>query len=377
MSWIYFQASADLVKQPETVSPRSVSTPAPLPTVSVSPSPRPCCCPGCTEARSTPPRSGTTSRHWGALEAARSRNPLTCSLGDGLVRGIALRAFARAWKTSEAAWSAKSLGLWATFDPVLCSWRTSQECLPLQGMESATSCESWPVSGMTVGGRAFQQRKPGLLTPGTDSGFWRTPDTGEGGPSGLLREGKTHRASGAAITVRMLDQAGMWPTPNAMTGGQTSRSGNRKGELLMGGIIRNWATLQSRDHKSGVLYKDRPNSPDLSTLSVKWATPQARDSKSADMPGSGNFERKVENGWTIDLNSQAAGLFVSTEAPKDSHPAPPHPTTGKDGRESSQPAPKLNPQFVEWLMGYPIGTTGLEHWATAWIISRRKRRLKS
>jgi hypothetical protein len=34
-----------------------------------------------------------------------------------------------------------------------------------------------------------------------------------------------------------------WPTPNTMTGGQSSRSGDRKGEPLMGGIVRGLAAM--------------------------------------------------------------------------------------------------------------------------------------
>ena len=34
---------------------------------------------------------------------------------------------------------------------------------------------------------------------------------------------------------------GLWPTPNTMEGGQTSRGGKRKGELLMGGLV-GWPT---------------------------------------------------------------------------------------------------------------------------------------
>jgi len=37
-----------------------------------------------------------------------------------------------------------------------------------------------------------------------------------------------------------------WPTPNAMEGGQTSRGGKRKGELLMGGLV-GWPTLLRAD----------------------------------------------------------------------------------------------------------------------------------
>ena len=48
--------------------------------------------------------------------------------------------------------------------------------------------------------------------------LWRTPDTGAGGTSGLLKEGKTHRESGHHITVRLQDQVvnpHLWPTPTA------------------------------------------------------------------------------------------------------------------------------------------------------------------
>lgn len=38
-----------------------------------------------------------------------------------------------------------------------------------------------------------------------------------------------------------------WPTPNAMEGGQTSRSGKRKGEMLIGGLVAGWPTPQAHD----------------------------------------------------------------------------------------------------------------------------------
>jgi DNA (cytosine-5)-methyltransferase 1 len=37
----------------------------------------------------------------------------------------------------------------------------------------------------------------------------------------------------------------------------------------------------------------------------------------------------------------------------------------------------LNPQFVGWLMGYPIGWTELEDWAMQWFRNKRKKRSKS
>jgi hypothetical protein len=38
----------------------------------------------------------------------------------------------------------------------------------------------------------------------------------------------------------------------------------------------------------------------------------------------------------------------------------------KDGETSSQNTRRLNPQFVEWLMGFPIGLTDYAHPVTGY-----------
>jgi hypothetical protein len=47
----------------------------------------------------------------------------------------------------------------------------------------------------------------------------------------------------AITSLQVMAQIADWPTPNTMTGGQTSRGGTRKGELLMGGIVRGFAEM--------------------------------------------------------------------------------------------------------------------------------------
>lgn len=62
------------------------------------------------------------------------------------------------------------------------------------------------------------QSSPSMVERGS---LWRTPDTGAGGTSGLLKQGKTHRESGHHITVRLQDQVvnpHLWPTPTAQDG---------------------------------------------------------------------------------------------------------------------------------------------------------------
>ena len=135
---------------------------------------------------------------------------------------------------------------------------------------------------------------------------------------------------------------------------------------------------------------------------MHWPTPQARDTKSPDMEGSGNYERKMENGWTIDLNSAAANW--PTPATRDyrspngaSHmdrstgakhldqlpnfiehsflPAPPSSTHGDKSPSTS--TRRLNPDFVDWLMGLIPGWTDYAPLETASYLSRVRSLLRS
>lgn len=121
-----------------------------------------------------------------------------------------------------------------------------------------------------------------------------------------------------------------------------------------------------------------------------WATPNARDYRSPDLPGSGNYERKKREGWTIDLNSQAAQWPTPTARDHKGavnpesrdrmmgsldeaaewlwgSPEPSRQALQETGPESPGGSGlRLNPTFVEWLMGVPEGWTDSECSETAW-----------
>ena len=111
-----------------------------------------------------------------------------------------------------------------SFDPDTPSLKTSQTCLMENGELGLSEYSgTFPRSGMMRSGTVYQL--PNLARTITEIGsglsatqerfYWRTPDTGIGGPTKALLEGKTHRESGHAIQVRLADQVKMWPTPNA------------------------------------------------------------------------------------------------------------------------------------------------------------------
>ena len=104
-------------------------------------------------------------------------------------------------------------------------------------------------------------------------------------------------------------ETALWPTPKASTAGETSRSGDRKDEPLMGGLMRGVGTLAT------------------------WVTPSARDWKdSAGMA--------TQAGDRTRLDQLPRQMVHSGQTP-----------TGSLATTAKRGAP--NPAFPCWLMGYP------------------------
>jgi len=92
--------------------------------------------------------------------------------------------------------------------------------------------QTLPQWGMTVGGELYLLPTLVQTTKEEESGLWRTPDTGAGGTSGLLKQGKTRRQNGQPIQIRLVDQVNnpkMWPTP------VSSDISHRKNKYAQGG----------------------------------------------------------------------------------------------------------------------------------------------
>jgi hypothetical protein len=142
---------------------------------------------------------------------------------------------------------------------------------------------------------------------------WPTPRAGNPGS----------RPNGKGGKILAEEAKKNWPTPTANEDKDQSTSWETLARLDKGGrILRRIASL----HLTGQPDRANPNTNGKSQGSQQWSTPQARDWKGA--------EGRAYKGQTKDLPAQ-------TEAQG-----------------------KLNPDWVEQLMGLPVGWTDLGSWAT-------------
>jgi hypothetical protein len=164
-------------------------------------------------------------------------------------------------------------------------------------------------------------RASGLRISGSDSGSWPSPKASNSTGAGTRGEGGEN--------LQTVVQSA-WPTPNTMEGGQTSRSGKRKGELLMGGLV-GWPTTTTRDWKDG----SQCDNVELNSLLGRtvwlsnWPTPMALDHWMASTERKDSGQKQLPNVAAI-TGPDATGS---------------HAATGSGGQ--------LNPAHSRWLMGYP------------------------
>jgi hypothetical protein len=219
----------------------------------------------------------------------------------------------------------------AHYDPATSSWRTSQDSwLDTEGW--GTSLGIWPSSGMTRSGTAFPLPPSVPRTSAIASGLWPTPtssvDSGSAGYS---------TASGRHSGTTLTDAVVRFPTPTRNSYGYNQQDSP-------GATVR----------------------PSLETRSGRWPTPNARDYKGA--PGAGSQARgghqaslpaAIKRWQTPSVADAIGGHRTRSGARSD------EPLLSKQAQMADRVTTgSLNPTWVEWLMGFPLGWTDCEHLAT-------------
>lgn len=233
--------------------------------------------------------------------------------------------------------SPETFKAWAT--------RLRQACLQRRKSALRTAANvfsSWPTatSSMTTG--AGTQGRDGGLNLQTAASAWPTPDAAQGGRV----QSAEAKAAGKKAQIGLDNLARIWQTP-ATFQGKYRRQVNqteRAEELLPAqakSVTAWWATPTSRDHKDSgenVNYEKVAAKSKLSGQSVlateAWATPVASDDGKKVTPAS------LQPGL-IGQSSKFAGRLDQE-------------TTGRLSL-NAYGRPRLNPRFVEWLMGWPEG----------------------
>lgn len=153
--------------------------------------------------------------------------------------------------------------------------------------------------------------------------LWNTPKT-----SGMNGARDYDSKRGVGLNTQVL-----WYTPDVPNGGRGTR----------GRITPTGQTEDGRKQQVG-----------LNHQAQAWPTPAARDVKGA-------------NANDTHATDQLANVAsrCGLQAPQ----------RGPSGLASSPSPPRLNPRFVEWLMGFPIGWTDSAPVATEWC--RWKQRMRT
>lgn len=241
---------------------------------------------------------------------------------------------------------------------------------------------------------------------------WPTATTMDAHASGDTSQNEgSRRKPGTTLTDAA---ARNWQTPTSSAGGNSSRGHDRKGEQLLAGQAKNWpekwSTPVTNPNAPNLSSNQKSAPPSLGKQAKQWATP--RSSKQG-LGDSGSARRRQEGesrglhdmakDWPTPiahnergsrsehcLEDSKAGRDLVTEAAKWPTPAsrdskgenselhckekgsgrkhmdqlpnfvahsPLAQAISKGGKKSSESIPRLNPRFVEYLMGWPLGMT--------------------
>lgn len=231
---------------------------------------------------------------------------------------------------------------YAFFDPDTQSWRMSGD---ISLWEEQPLLEKLPPSGMTRNGVLFQQPRWEPITAETESLSWPTPRANVAMASTITPEiaNNPKRQPNLETVVGRR----MWPTPTTMDAlpprsqeaVERHQANNRPGRTtpptLKDAVAHPtmWPTPKTTDHKTNASPSEvNRHSPSLGAMAQMYPTPR----HGSMCGGSGSAEM---------IEAKFSAGEISAEERQAMR-------SGNGG--------KLNPRWVEWLMGFPLGWTDLE-----------------
>jgi len=316
MAWLYVPASVDS----NSGCAESGKTCAQSAGSSETPSPPPFLSPGCEKEPWTRLLCGMTSPH---SMAQRGVDAWISSLRATHASHSVWPANAEASQTNGT--SGRTLPeSFARWDRDGSCWRTSQGTFP---WASPTFSGRWPRWGTMRSGAAIRQSKPGVPTAESDCSCWPTPvahDSVKGKTQAQVEA--MRQRTGAGVSNLNETAENLWPTATACL----AQDGENP---------ETW--LERRERVKLTAQNGNGMGMPLTIAAMLWQTPQTDSFRSR------GGDRKREIG--LDRQSKMASYDLSHQAR-----AMETPGSGSPQR-TRRPSLRLNPVFVEWLMGFPRG----------------------
>lgn len=218
--------------------------------------------------------------------------------------------------------------------------------------------------------------------------MWRTPAATEEQSDRMSTEAMLRGIQNPNQQINLSDQARMWMTPNLPLGGRKNtaeqvqakgKTDSGKRQISLEGQTMHWPNCQtplryvepkpnyqtrlpnetSNEYWARMTAYETENGINPAEGGMHWPTPKARDSKSAE-------DQAGMMRDSPDLNVIASHFSL---------PAPPTSTHG--GKSPSGSTRRLNPAFVDWLMGLIPGWTDYAPLETASYLSKVRSLLRS
>jgi len=301
-----------------------------------------------TTAASRRSRSGMTCA---PLTVNRGEAVLTWCLAAFPVRTSALRGGEPDSPASEADSGERWPASFARWDRATSSWRT-QQC-SIDGGSTAFS-GTWPRWGSMRNGVCIQRKKPDLHTSGNGRGSWLpTPTAQHYGSTnnGQRGDGTTYKHTGKSSLFTMV-RHGTWPRIPTPMAGQSSTPP----------IVDSASVAASRGATTAEIITQPAR------VSGRIPTPTVGDSQSSGSKNTASSKAHPGTSLTDFVRQDGGRGRVPTPAATDWK------GSSKEGQRRGQltdpamgvvPAGgRLNPTWVEWLMGWPLGWTDCDVSAT-------------
>ena len=275
-----------------------------------------------------PSRHSRFGMTYAPLTESLGADLLTWFVADSLAKTSALLETGPDWTAKGQGYGHKWQGSLGKYDPVTHSLKTAQLSL-LEG--STGCCATLPRWGLMLDGELYPQPMLEPSTNGSASGFWQTPVADD---AANLASGKWNSRGEPKLSAQV-----MLPTPTAMLGAsdlnfQCSGDGRKKPNKL------GWAVAEMYPTPT------RDSATERTTRYAQGGMPLTMAVQEKTYP---TATATAYKGWSPNHNRSSTDDRLDYTVERKSF---------QPGQQT--PPMRLNPDWVEWLMGWPIGHTGLK-----------------